>query len=76
MSTAVTTWRHLLGIDGMSRGDIEGILDLTDTFAEVGRRSIPKVPALRGRTVASLFFEDSTRTRMSFETAAKRLSAD
>ncbi|HJL83491.1 MAG TPA: hypothetical protein QGF43_06265, partial [Acidimicrobiales bacterium] len=62
MSTAVTTWRHLLGIDGMSRGDIEGILDLTDTFAEVGRRSIPKVPALRGRTVASLFFEDSTRT--------------
>ena len=76
MSTAVTTWRHLLGIDGMSRGDIEGILDLTDTFAEVGRRPIPKVPALRGRTVASLFFEDSTRTRMSFETAAKRLSAD
>ena len=68
--------RHLLGIDGMSRDDLEEILDLTDTFAEVGRRTIPKVPALRGRTVASLFFENSTRTRLSFETAARRLSAD
>ena len=49
---------------------------MTDSFAEVGRRANPKVPALRGRTVATLFFEDSTRTRMSFETAAKRMSAD
>ena len=76
MSTAVVASRHLLGVDGMSRQDLEGILDLTDTFAEIGRRPIPKVPALRGRTVASLFFEDSTRTRLSFETAARRLSAD
>jgi aspartate carbamoyltransferase catalytic subunit len=68
--------RHLLGIDGMDRSDLEEILDLTDTFAEIGRRPIPKVPALRGRTVATVFFEGSTRTRMSFEAAARRLSAD
>ncbi|SVA27651.1 uncharacterized protein METZ01_LOCUS80505 [marine metagenome] len=49
---------------------------MTDAFAEIGRRPIPRVPALRGRTVATLFFENSTRTRMSFETAARRLSAD
>ena len=67
---------HLLGIDGMERADLEEILELTDTFAEIGRRPIPKVPALRGRTVATVFFENSTRTRMSFETAARRLSAD
>ena len=65
--------RHLLGIEGMDRGDLERILEVTDRFAEVGRRPIPKVPALRGRTVASVFFEDSTRTRLSFETAARRL---
>jgi len=68
--------RHLLGIEGMDRGDLERILEVTDRFAEIGRRPIPKVPALRGRTVASVFFEDSTRTRLSFETAARRLSAD
>ena len=67
---------HLLGIDGMDRAEIEELLDLTDTFAEIGRRPIARVPALRGRTVATLFFENSTRTRMSFETAARRLSAD
>ncbi|MED5599371.1 MAG: aspartate carbamoyltransferase catalytic subunit, partial [Actinomycetota bacterium] len=66
--------RHLLGIDGLDRSDLEEILDLTDAFAEIGRRPIPRVPALRGRTVATLFFENSTRTRMSFETAARRLS--
>ncbi|MDQ3757168.1 MAG: aspartate carbamoyltransferase, partial [Actinomycetota bacterium] len=49
---------------------------MTDSFVEVGARAIPKVPALRGKTVVSLFYEDSTRTRLSFETAAKRLSAD
>ena len=49
---------------------------MADSFVEVGRRADPKVPALRGRTVATLFFEESTRTRMSFETAAKRMSAD
>ena len=50
--------RHLLGIEGMDRGDLERILEVTDRFAEIGRRPIPKVPALRGRTVASVFFED------------------
>ena len=68
--------RHLLAISDLHRDDIEDLLELTETFVEVGRRPIPKVPALRGRTVVSLFFEDSTRTRLSFETAAKRLSAD
>ena len=76
MVTTKPTNGHLLGIDGMSRSDLEELLELTDTFAEVGRRPIPKVPALRGRTVATVFFENSTRTRMSFDTAARRLSAD
>lgn len=66
----------LLSIDDLTRADLDQLLDLTDRFAEVSARPIPKVPALRGKTVASLFFEDSTRTRLSFETAAKRLSAD
>jgi aspartate carbamoyltransferase catalytic subunit len=74
--------KHLLSIDdfaGTERGaraGIEAVLDLTDSFVEVQRRDIPKIPALRGKTVVSLFYEDSTRTRLSFETAAKRLSAD
>src|SRR5690606_33486219 len=67
---------HLLGIEGLSAGEIEHLLDQTDRFLEVSRRRVPKVPALQGRTVASLFYEDSTRTRLSFEQAAKRLSAD
>jgi aspartate carbamoyltransferase catalytic subunit len=68
---------HLLSVDDLGgRPGIEHILDLTDSFADVLRRDIPKVPALRGKTVVSLFYEDSTRTRLSFETAAKRLSAD
>ena len=67
---------HLLSIADLEREEIEELLRVTDTFVEVGRRPIPKVPALRGRTVVMLFFEDSTRTRLSFETAAKRLSAD
>ncbi len=68
--------RHLLSIADLDRDSIEQILDLTESFAEVGERNIPKVPALRGKTIAWLFYEDSTRTRLSFETAAKRLSAD
>ena len=60
-----------LGVDGLKR-----ILKLTESMAEINTRSVPKVPALRGKTVVSLFFEDSTRTRLSFETAAKRLSAE
>ena len=68
--------RHLLSIGDIGAEGIREILRLADSFAEVNTRAIPKVPALRGRTVASLFLEDSTRTRLSFETAAKRLSAD
>lgn len=68
--------RHLLGIDDLGTTGIAEVLRVTDSFVEVGHRSNPKVPTLRGRTVATLFFEDSTRTRVSFETAAKRLSAD
>ena len=69
--------RHLLGVGDLGgREGIEAVLKLTDSFVEVSERPIPKVPALRGKTIAWLFYEDSTRTRLSFETAAKRLSAD
>jgi len=68
--------RHLLSVDDLGRAGVEAIMRLTDSMVEVGRRDIPKVPALRGRTVVSLFYEESTRTRLSFETAARRLSAD
>jgi aspartate carbamoyltransferase catalytic subunit len=68
--------KHLRSIDELGVDGLTGLLQLTDHMAEINQRPVPKVPALRGRTVASLFFEDSTRTRLSFETAAKRLSAD
>jgi aspartate carbamoyltransferase catalytic subunit len=68
--------RHLLGLAELGQDNIREILRLTDRFVEVGERPIPKVPALRGKTVVTMFFEDSTRTRMSFDAAAKRLSAD
>ena len=68
--------KHLLSIADLGPDGIEEVLRLTDNFVEVSGRAIPKVPALRGKTVVSLFYEDSTRTRLSFETAAKRLSAD
>jgi aspartate carbamoyltransferase catalytic subunit len=68
--------RHLLSIADLGPDEIEEVLRVTDSFVEVSERAIPKVPTLRGRTVVSLFFEESTRTRLSFETAAKRLSAD
>lgn len=71
--------RNLLSVADLGPDVASGInrvLTLTDSFVEVSERAIPKVPALKGRTVVSLFFEDSTRTRLSFETAAKRLSAD
>ena len=68
--------KHLRSIDELGLEGLTGLLQLTDHMAEINQRPVPKVPALRGRTVASLFFEDSTRTRLSFETAAKRLSAD
>ncbi|MEY2472131.1 MAG: aspartate carbamoyltransferase catalytic subunit [Actinomycetota bacterium] len=68
--------KHLLGIDDLGADGIEEVLKTADTFAEINRRAIPKVQALRGKTVVSCFFEDSTRTRLSFETAARRLGAD
>ncbi|MEZ5216823.1 MAG: aspartate carbamoyltransferase catalytic subunit [Ilumatobacteraceae bacterium] len=68
--------KHLRSIEEVSADELIGLLDLTDHMAEINQRPIPKVPALRGKTVVSVFFEDSTRTRTSFETAAKRLSAD
>lgn len=68
--------KHLLSTKDLSIDEIVGILDVADHMAQVNARQLPKVPALRGRTIASVFFEDSTRTRLSFETAAKRLSAD
>ena len=68
--------KHLLGIDELSPEEILYIFEVAESFREVSTRSIKKVPALRGKVVALLFFEDSTRTRMSFELAASRLSAD
>ncbi len=71
-------WRRkdLLGLDELSAEEITHILDTAESFKEVSTRSIKKVPALRGKVAALMFFEDSTRTRMSFELAASRLSAD
>ena len=66
----------LLSIDDLGAAGIGELLDLSDSFVEVTRRDIPKIPALRGKTIVTLFYEDSTRTRLSFETAAKRLTAD
>lgn len=68
--------KHLLSVEDLTPDDIHALLELTDHMVEVSSRPIPKVPALRGKNVVSLFFEDSTRTRTSFDTAAKRLSAD
>jgi len=68
--------KHLLSIDDLDVESLTELLDLSEQFVAVNQREIPKVPALRGKVVASLFYEDSTRTRLSFETAAKRLSCD
>jgi len=67
---------HLLGIEHLRVEDIEVILETAEAFIEVSSRDVKKVPALKGKTVVNLFFENSTRTRSSFEIAAKRLSAD
>lgn len=75
MSTSFNR-KDLLGIRELSAGEITYILDMAESFRDISRREIKKVPALRGRTVINLFFEPSTRTRTSFEIAAKRLSAD
>ncbi|MCH8132266.1 MAG: aspartate carbamoyltransferase catalytic subunit [Deltaproteobacteria bacterium] len=68
--------RDLLGIEDLEREDIERILETANHMREIGEREVKKVPTLRGRTVVNLFFEASTRTRVSFEIAGKRLSAD
>jgi aspartate carbamoyltransferase catalytic subunit len=72
------TWnrKHLLGLEELSRDEIVAILDTAESFTEISTRSRKKVPALQGRIVFNLFFENSTRTRTSFSLAAKRLSAD
>ncbi len=68
--------KHLLGLEGMSADELTLILDTAESFKEISERPVKKVPALRGQTIANLFFEPSTRTRISFELAEKRLSAD
>ena len=75
-ATTALRSRHLLGIEELEPGEIDLILDTALAMKEVGARPIKKVPTLRGRTIVNLFFEPSTRTRMSFELAEKRLSAD
>ena len=68
--------RHLLTLDGLPADTIRKILDTADQFVSVGEREVKKVPVLRGRAIFNVFFENSTRTRTTFEIAAKRLSAD
>ncbi len=68
--------RHLLGLEGVSAEDITVLLDTAESLIEVSHREVKKLPTLRGKTVVNLFVENSTRTRTSFEIAAKRLSAD
>src|SRR6266436_2278143 len=70
------TQRHLLGLEGVPADEITTMLDTAASFKEISERDIKKVPTLRGKTVINLFYETSTRTRTSFEIAAKRLSAD
>jgi len=68
--------KHLLGLQGVPKEDIQNILDTAHTFREILERPIKKVPTLQGKTIVNLFYESSTRTRISFELAEKRLSAD
>jgi aspartate carbamoyltransferase catalytic subunit len=75
-SSFVLGHRHLLGIEGLSRADIIGLLDLAEEFVELNRQIEKKSTSLRGRTLINLFFEASTRTQASFELAGKRLGAD
>ena len=74
--TADKKLRHFLSIQGLPRAVLVEILDTAETFANVGQQAVKKVPLLRGKTIVNLFFENSTRTRTTFELAAKRLSAD
>lgn len=68
--------KHLLSIDDLGIDEIDNLMQITDSFAQIGKRPIKKVPTLRGKTIINLFYESSTRTRTSFEIAGKRLSAD
>jgi len=70
------TQPHLLGLEGVSKDELLFLLDTAESFREISEREVKKVPTLRGKTVINLFYESSTRTRTSFEIAAKRLSAD
>src|SRR5205823_4448450 len=76
--TGVERWhhRHVLDLDDFTADEIEFVLEQTDAMREVLARDVPRVPALRGTTVATLFYEASTRTRASFELAGKVLGAD
>jgi aspartate carbamoyltransferase catalytic subunit len=74
--SAPSLGKDLVGLEPLSAEQIELILDTAEPFKEVSERAIKKVPALRGKTIVNLFFEPSTRTRISFEFAEKRLSAD
>src|SRR5262249_20687780 len=74
--TSIWTRKHLLTLDELTRQELLYVLDTAESFKEVSTRSVKKVPALRGRVVVNMFFEESTRTRMSFELAAQRLGAD
>ena len=76
MTTISLKAKDLLGIEPLTRGEIELILDTAESMRSIGQREIKKVPALRGKMIVNLFFESSTRTRFSFETAQKWLSAD
>ena len=67
---------HLLSINDLDRADVISILDTAEELGKISDGASKKLPTLRGRTIVNLFFEDSTRTRISFESAAKRLSAD
>ena len=68
--------KHLLSIEGLPKKVLVQILDTAESFVSVAQRDVKKVPLLRGKTVCNIFFENSTRTRTTFEIAAKRLSAD
>ena len=72
------TWqkKHILGIKDLSREDMEAVFNVANSFKELSKREVKKAPALRGKTIVNLFFENSTRTKISFELAGKRLSAD
>jgi aspartate carbamoyltransferase catalytic subunit len=76
MKTGTLSTRHLIAIKDLSESDLDLILQTADQFLEVLYRPVRKVPSLRDLTIANLFFENSTRTRLSFELAEKRLSAD